>query len=67
MTKNQVILVLKGLNCVHNGKIRSNGLERSQLGTQCKNQGHMVLKAVNCVYNGKIRSNGLERSQLGTQ
>ena len=24
-------MVLKGLNCVHNGKIRSNGLERSQL------------------------------------
>ena len=23
---------------VHNDKIRSNGLERSQLGTQCKNQ-----------------------------
>ena len=31
-------MVLKGFNCVHNGKIRSNGLERSQLGTKCKNQ-----------------------------
>ena len=60
-------MVLKGLNCVHNGKIRSNSLERSQLDTQCKNLGHMVLKGVNCVHNGKIRSNGLERSQLGTQ
>ena len=26
-------MVLKGVNCVYNG-IRSNGLERSQLGTQ---------------------------------
>ena len=31
-------MVLKGFNCVHNGKIRSNGLERSPMGTQCKNQ-----------------------------
>ena len=47
-------MVLKGVNWVHNDKIRSNGLERSnwvdndeirsnglersQLGTQCKNQ-----------------------------
>ena len=29
-------MVLKGVNRVHYGKIRSNGLERSQLGTQCK-------------------------------
>ena len=29
-------MVLKGLNYVHNGKIRSNCLERSQLSTQCK-------------------------------
>ena len=27
-------MVLKGVNLVHNDKIRSNGLERSQLGTQ---------------------------------
>ena len=27
-------IVLKGVNCVHNDKISSNGLERSQLGTQ---------------------------------
>ena len=27
-------MVLKGVNCVHNDKIRPNGLERSQLGTQ---------------------------------
>ena len=27
-------MVLKGVNCVHNNKIKSNGLERSQLGTQ---------------------------------
>ena len=31
-------MVLKGVNCVHNDKIRSNGLERSNLGTQWKNQ-----------------------------
>ena len=44
-------MVLKGVNRVHNDKFRSNGLEKSQLGTQYD----------------KIRSNGLERSQLGTQ
>ena len=27
-------MVLKGVNWVHNDNIRSNGLERSQLGTQ---------------------------------
>ena len=27
-------MVLKGVNWVHNTKINSNGLERSQLGTQ---------------------------------
>ena len=31
-------MVLKGVNWVHNDKIGANGLERSQLGTQCKNQ-----------------------------
>ena len=31
-------MVLKGVNWVHNDKMMSNGLERSQLGTQCKNQ-----------------------------
>ena len=31
-------MVLKGVNWVHNDKIRSNGLERSQLGIECKNQ-----------------------------
>ena len=31
-------LVLKGVNWVHNDEIRSNGLERSQFGTQYKNQ-----------------------------
>ena len=60
-------MVLEGANMVHNDKIRSNGLERSQLGTQCKNQVNMVLKGVNRVDNDKIGANGLERSQLGTQ
>ena len=31
-------LVLKGVKWVPSDKIGSNGLERSQLGTQCKNQ-----------------------------
>ena len=31
-------MVLKGDNRVDNDKIRSNGFERSQLGTQCKSQ-----------------------------
>ena len=65
-------MVLKGVNRVHNDKIMSNGLEQSQLGTQCKNQiiwswkesigytmiklGEMVLKWVNSAQNDKIRS-----------
>ena len=31
-------MVLKGVICVHNDEIRSNGLQRTQLGTQYKNQ-----------------------------
>ena len=31
-------MVLKGVNWVHNDKIRSNGVERSNLGAQYKNQ-----------------------------
>ena len=34
-------MVLKGVNLVQNAKIKSNGVERSQLGklgTKCKNQ-----------------------------
>ena len=34
MEKNQCHMVLKKVNWVHNDKIGSNGLERSQLGTQ---------------------------------
>ena len=60
-------MVLKGVNYVHNDKIRSNGLERSQLSTQCIKSSQMVLKGVNWVHNDKIGSNGLERSQLCTQ
>ena len=29
-----VHMVLKAINCVHNDKMRSDGLERGQLGTQ---------------------------------
>ena len=32
-------MVLKGVSLVHNDKIRSNGLQRSQFCTQCKSQG----------------------------
>ena len=59
-------MVLKGFNWVHNDKISSSGLERSQLGTQYK-KGQMVLKGVIWVHNDKIRSNGCERSQLDTK
>ena len=59
-------MVLKGVNWVHSDKIRSNGLERSQLGTMIK-LGQMILKGVNWVHNDKIGPNGLGRSQLGTQ
>ena len=31
-------MVFKGVNWVHNAKIRSNGVYRSKLGTQCENQ-----------------------------
>ena len=44
----------------------SYGLEKSQLGIQCKNAGHMVLKGVNWVHMIKLGANGLERSQMGT-
>ena len=54
-------MVLKRVNRIHNDKIGSNGLERSQLGTQCIKSGHMVLKGVKWAHNDKIRSNGLER------
>ena len=63
-------IVLKGVNLVHNDKIRYNGLERSQFSTQWYNQvqfswnkptghtmiksGQMVLKGVNWVPNDKI-------------
>ena len=33
-----VQMVLKGVTWVHSDKMMSNGLERSQLGIQCKNQ-----------------------------
>ena len=36
-------MVLKGVNWVHNDKIRSNGLERSSLCTQCQKSENLVL------------------------
>ena len=59
-------MVLKGVNWVHSDKIRSNGLDRSKLGTMMK-LGQIILKGVNWVHNDKIGPNGLGRSQLGTQ
>ena len=56
-------MILKGINWVHNDKIRSNGLERSQLGNTMQKSGHMALKGVIWVHYDKIGSNGLERSQ----
>ena len=40
-------MVLKGVNWVHNDKIGSNGLERSQFGYTMIKSGKMVLKGVN--------------------
>ena len=60
-------MVLKGVNWVHNDKIRSNGLERIQFGYTMQKSGHMVLKGVIWAHNDKIGLNGLERSQLGIQ
>ena len=57
---------LKRVKCVYKAKIRSNGLEKSQLGIQCQKSGHIVLKGVNWACNDKIRCNGLESSQVGT-
>ena len=66
---------MKQVNWVHIDKIRSNGLQRSDLCKQCKNQviwcwkesiGYTLIK-VGTQHIDKIRSNGLERSQLGTQ
>ena len=45
-------MVLKGVNWVHSDKIRSNGLERSQLDTMIK-LGQMILKGVNWLHNDK--------------
>ena len=60
-------MVLKGVNWVQNDKIRSYGLERGNLCTQCKKSDQMVLKGVDWVNNTKIKSYGLERSQFATK
>ena len=41
-------MVLKEVNWVHNDKIRSNGLKRSQLGTQYKYRGYLFRQVVFC-------------------
>ena len=41
-------MVLKGVNWVHNVKIRSYGLERSQLGAQYKYRGYLLRQVVFC-------------------
>ena len=60
-------MVLKGVNWVHNDKIRSNGLGKESIGYTMIKLGQMVLKGVNRVHNNKTGLNGLERSQLCTQ
>ena len=59
-------MVLKGVNWVHIDKIRSNSLERSQLGTQYKMKQYPG-ESSQLGTHYKIRSYGLERSQLVTQ
>ena len=44
-------MVLKGVNWVHNDKMMSNGLERSQFGHTIIKLVQMVLKGVNRVHN----------------
>ena len=39
-------IVLKGVIWVHNYKIRSNDLEKSQMGTQCKYRGYLLRQVV---------------------
>ena len=60
-------MVSKGVNRVYNDKIGSNGLERSQLGTQCKNQVIWSWKESIGYTMNTIGSNGHERSQFCTQ
>ena len=51
-------MVLKGVNRVHYDKIRSNGLERSQLGTQCKHMCafmHHIHKHATTKYHQHVR------------
>ena len=60
-------MILKGVNWVHNAKVMSYGLERSQLVYTMIKLGQMVLNGVNWVHNTKIRSYGLERSQFGIE
>ena len=59
-------MVLKGVNWVHNDKISSYVLERSNCVHIVKIR-LMVLKGVNWVNNTKIKSYGLERSQFATE
>ena len=44
-------MVLKGVNWVHNDKIRSNGLEKESIGYTMIKLGQMVLKGVNWAHN----------------
>ena len=61
-------MVLKRVNRIHNDKIGSNGLERSQLGTQCIKSGQMVFKGVNWVHNDENQVIWfLKAVNLGTQ
>ena len=58
---------MKGVNWLHNDKIRLNCLEMSQLGTLYKIQQYAVESSLLSTGHDKISSYCLERSQLDTQ
>ena len=61
-------MVLKGVNWVHNHKIRSYGLERSQLvHTMIKIRSYSLQRSQFVYTIQKSRSYGLEKSQFATE
>ena len=75
-------MVLKGVNCVHNAKIRSYGVEESigytliKAGTQCKNQviwswkesiGYTLIKLGQMVLKGVNRVNNAKTRSYGVE
>ena len=58
------LIVLKDVIRVHNEEIRIYDLDRSQLGTAIQKSSHMVMKGVNLLQKAKIWSYGLVMSQM---